>query len=68
MNIEESRYKSLRKFEVEFHRKFALSFSIIILFFIGAPLGAIVKKGGFGAPVVIAALLFMIYFVLIKAW
>ena len=66
INIEKSRYKSLRKFEIEFHRKFSLSFSIIILFFIGAPLGAIVKKGGFGAPVVIAALLFMIYFVLIS--
>jgi lipopolysaccharide export system permease protein len=35
------------------------------LFFVGAPLGAIVRKGGFGAPVVIAALLFMLYFVLI---
>ena len=33
------------------------------MFFIGAPLGAIVRKGGFGAPVVIAALLFMVYFV-----
>lgn len=64
--IKESRYNALRKFEIEFHRKFSLSFSIIILFFIGAPLGAIVKKGGFGAPVVIAALLFMIYFVLIS--
>jgi lipopolysaccharide export system permease protein len=52
------------RFAVEFHRKFALSAAIIILFFVGAPLGAIVKKGGFGAPVVIAALLFMIYFVL----
>ena len=41
------------------------SSSIINLFFVGAPLGAIVRKGGFGAPVVIAALLFMIYFVLI---
>ena len=50
---------------IEFHRKFALSFAIIILFFVGAPLGAIVKKGGFGAPVVIAALLFMVYFVLL---
>ena len=50
---------------IEFHRKFALTIAIIILFFVGAPLGAIVKKGGFGAPVVIAALLFMIYFVLI---
>lgn len=51
-------------FQIEFHRKFALSSSIIILFFVGAPLGAIVRKGGFGAPVVIAALLFMVYFVL----
>jgi lipopolysaccharide export system permease protein len=63
--VEENKKMSLRKFEIEFHRKFSLSFSIIILFFIGAPLGAIVKKGGFGAPVVIAALLFMVYFVLI---
>ncbi len=57
--------QSMKKFEIEFYRKFALSFSIIVLFFIGAPLGAIVKRGGFGAPVVIAALLFMIYYVLI---
>lgn len=52
------------KFQIEFHRKFALSGAIIVLFFVGAPLGAIVRKGGFGAPVVIAALLFMVYFVL----
>lgn len=65
MNIDQNRHRNLRRFEIEFHRKFALSFSIIVLFFIGAPLGAIVKKGGFGAPVVIAALLFMVYFVLI---
>lgn len=51
---------------IEFNRKFALTVAIIILFFVGAPLGAIVKKGGFGAPVVIAALLFMVYFVLIS--
>lgn len=51
---------------IEFHRKFALTYAIIVLFFIGAPLGAIVRKGGFGAPVVIASLLFMIYFVLIS--
>lgn len=53
------------KFLIEFHRKFALTVAIIVLFFVGAPLGAIVRKGGFGAPVVIAALLFMVYFVLI---
>ncbi len=55
---------NINKFNIEFHRKFALTFSIIVLFFVGAPLGAIVRKGGFGAPVVIAALLFMVYFVL----
>lgn len=54
------------RFLIEFHRKFALTAAIIVLFFVGAPLGAIVRKGGFGAPVVIAALLFMIYFVLIS--
>ncbi len=57
--------KGIDKYLIEFHRKFALTFAIIILFFVGAPLGAIVRKGGFGAPVVIAALLFMVYFVLI---
>lgn len=57
---------NVARFFVEFHRKFALSGAIIVLFFIGAPLGAIVKKGGFGAPVVIAALLFMVYFVLMS--
>lgn len=61
----ENRINSMRRYEIEFHRKFSISFSIIILFFIGAPLGVIVKRGGFGAPVVIAALLFMIYYVLI---
>jgi lipopolysaccharide export system permease protein len=51
-------------YQIEFHRKFALSGAILVLFFVGAPLGAIIRKGGFGAPVVIAALLFMVYFVL----
>jgi lipopolysaccharide export system permease protein len=58
--------RDIDSYWIEFHRKFALSYAIIVLFFIGASLGAIVKRGGFGAPVVIAALLFMIYFVLIS--
>jgi lipopolysaccharide export system permease protein len=57
---------NLSKYDIEFHRKLALTVTILVLFFVGAPLGAIVKKGGFGAPVVIAALLFMVYFVLIS--
>ena len=58
--------RNIDKYLIEFHRKFALTFAIIVLFFVGAPLGAIVRKGGFGAPVVIAALLFMVYFILIS--
>lgn len=54
------------QFAIAFHKKFALTFAIIVLFFVGAPLGAIIRKGGFGAPVVIAALLFMVYFILIS--
>ena len=55
---------NIKLYKIEYHRKFALTFAIIVLFFIGASLGAIIKKGGFGTPVVIACLLFMIYFVL----
>lgn len=65
IHLIKNRERVMRRYEIEFHRKFSLSFSIIILFFIGAPLGAIIKRGGFGAPVVIASLLFMIYYVLI---
>lgn len=56
--------EELLKIEAEYHKKFALSVSVLILFFIGAPLGAIVRKGGFGAPVVIAVFLFMIYYII----
>ena len=55
---------NLNLYNIEYHRKFALTFAIIVLFFVGAPLGAIIRKGGFGAPVVIACLLFMVYFIL----
>lgn len=61
----DSMERDMDSYMIELNRKFALTVAIIILFFIGAPLGAIVRKGGFGAPVVIAALLFMVYFVLI---
>lgn len=51
------------KYAVEWHRKFTLAVSCILLFFIGAPLGAIIKKGGFGLPLVISILLFIFYYV-----
>lgn len=58
------RANNMLTFDIEFHKKFSLTFAIFVLFFVGAPLGAIVKKGGFGAPVVIAALLFLVYYIL----
>ncbi|HRZ77227.1 MAG TPA: LptF/LptG family permease, partial [Bacteroidales bacterium] len=57
----EWRERNIRKHEVEFHRKFTLSFACLILFFIGAPLGAIIRKGGLGMPVVVSILLFVIF-------
>ncbi|MFD2540776.1 LptF/LptG family permease [Lacinutrix gracilariae] len=46
---------------VALHEKFALGFACIILFFVGAPLGALIRKGGIGLPMVIAILLFLTY-------
>jgi len=58
------REESLDKYKTEWHRKFSLSFALIVLFFIGAPLGAIIKKGGLGAPLIFAVLFFLMYYIL----
>lgn len=52
------------KFSVEFHRKFALSFACFLLFLIGAPLGAIIRKGGLGLPLVFAVFFFITFHIL----
>ena len=54
-----------KNYWIEFHRKFSLSVTLVILFFMGASLGSIIKKGGFGAPVIIAAIIFFVYFSII---
>jgi len=51
----------LNKHIIAFHEKLALGFACIILFFVGAPLGALIRKGGIGLPMVIAILLFLTY-------
>lgn len=51
----------LNKFEIALHEKYVLGFACIVLFFVGAPLGAIIRKGGMGLPMVIAILLFLTY-------
>jgi len=53
--------KNLNKHIISYYEKFALGFACIILFFIGAPLGALIKKGGIGLPIVIAIVLFLTY-------
>lgn len=52
----------LNAYRVEEHKKFSLSVGCLILFLIGAPLGALIRKGGMGMPVVVSVLLFIIYY------
>ncbi len=51
----------LNKYEMEIHKKYVLGVACIILFFIGAPLGAIIRKGGMGLPLVVATMFFLTY-------
>lgn len=55
--------KNLRMHKVEWHRKFVLSFACLVFFFIGAPLGAIIRKGGLGMPVVVSVALYIVYYI-----
>ena len=57
----------IRKHGIELQRKFTLAFACLIFFFIGAPLGAIIRKGGLGAPIVISVIMFIIYYIIDNA-
>ncbi|WP_139959632.1 LptF/LptG family permease [Flavicella sediminum] len=54
--------KRLNLYDYEFHYRLAFSLSCLLLFFIGAPLGSLIRKGGFGLPMVLAILIFVVYF------
>jgi len=54
----------LRNNKIEWHRKFSLSLACLILFFIGAPLGSIIRKGGLGMPLVVAIVFFLLFHLL----
>ncbi len=58
----QKRYKIYNMHILSLHKKYALALSCIVLFFVGAPLGAIIRKGGVGLPMVIAIILFLIYY------
>ena len=54
----------IREHDIEAISKFTLALSCLIFFFIGAPLGAIIRKGGLGVPVIISVLVYIIYYIL----
>ena len=55
---------SLRRHMTSWHEKLTLSLACLIFFFIGAPLGGIIRKGGLGMPVVVSVLIFIIYYII----
>jgi lipopolysaccharide export system permease protein len=57
----DAREKLIARFAIEWHRKYTLSIACFILFLIGAPLGAIIRKGGIGAPVVVSVMFFLVF-------
>ena len=56
--------KQIREHRIEVIQKFTLALTCLIFFFIGAPLGAIIRKGGLGFPVIISVIVFIIYYIL----
>ena len=65
-SLEKIEGKSLRRdrHAIEWHRKFILAVSCLVLFFVGASLGALVKKGGIGLPIVLALMVFILYYII----
>ena len=57
-------YREANNYEIEIFKKYTQSAACLIMFLIGAPLGAIIKKGGLGMPVIISIIFFIIYYVL----
>lgn len=59
----EEEKKNIRRHQIELIKKYTLSVACIIFFFIGAPLGAIIRKGGLGTPLVVSIFLFLVYYI-----
>ena len=57
-------HRRTRTHEIQAIKKFTLSLTCLIFFFIGAPLGAIIRKGGLGVPVIVSVLVFIVYYIL----
>ena len=61
-NIHKDQARTLRLYQIEWHKKLTLSLACIVLFMIGAPLGSIIRKGGIGTPMIFAIGFFMLFF------
>ena len=61
---QEFRTRYMWGYQIEFFRKFSLALACVLFFFIGAPLGSIIRKGGIGVPLVITVVFFTLYFAL----
>ncbi len=68
LNVQTSRLRNqelmMTKYKIEINKKYAQAFACMVMFLIGAPLGAIIKKGGLGAPVIISIVFFILYYVM----
>ena len=60
----QSQDKNIRKHWIKYWQKITMALTCLLFFFIGAPLGAIIRKGGLGAPVVVSVVIFIIYYIL----
>ena len=58
---------NLRKHRIEWYKKYTMSLACLLFFFIGAPLGAIIRKGGLGVPVVVSVIIFIFYYIVNQA-
>ncbi len=54
----------IAKHEIAYYRKYTLAIACLIFFFVGAPLGAIIRKGGFGFPTIVSILIFLFYYII----
>lgn len=57
-----NKQKIINSYNTEYHKRIAFALACLVLFFIGAPLGSIIRKGGFGLPMILAIFIFVIYF------
>ncbi len=62
--VSQDGYRMIRRHEIKWHDKFASSLACLFFFFIGAPLGAIIRKGGLGVSTIVSVLIFIIYYII----